>query len=56
MEKIELINMFVSKSINPSVAELMEYHQWICSNPDEEEQKIELLEKYLANNVVIKAS
>ena len=56
MEKIELINMFVSRSINPSIPELMEYHQWICSNPSEEEQKKQLLTTYLANNIAITAS
>ena len=56
MERIELINMFVSRGINPSISELIEYHHWINYNPAEIDQKKSLLDSYLANGIVIKAT
>ena len=56
MEKLKLVKMFVSHNINPSITELIEYHQWICENPEEEKQKIELLTTYIANGIAPKTS
>lgn len=56
MEKLKLVEIFVSRNINPSITELMEYHQWICNNPEEEKQKLDLLTTYIANGIAPKAS
>ena len=56
MERIELINMFVSRGISPSISELIEYHHWINYNPAEIEQKKSLLDSYLTNGIAIKSS
>ena len=56
MEKLKLVEIFVYHHINPPITELMEYHQWICDDPNEEEQKIDLLKTYITYGIVPKAS
>lgn len=56
MEKLKLVELFVSHDINPSITELIEYHQWICDNSEEEQQKIDLLKTYIINGIAPKAS
>lgn len=56
MTKKELVQLFVTRKVSPEMKELAEYHQWLNYNPDEIEEKVEMLKMYLDNGFIPKCA